>query len=359
VPAVKKALIRIVENKAFLIPSLSRTSFSLDDEDDLLHLSAFQPGDLVLHYRILEEIAEGGMGQIYRAEDEILRRRVALKVLPQKVTKNEKAKKRMLREARLAASLNHPNICSIYEIGEKDGHTFISMEYVDGITLQKRLESGPMEIDEVLRIGIQIADALKEAHKRQIIHRDIKSLNIILTDRKHVKVLDFGLAKKLSDVGIHETRTPLSTQLTESGEVMGTLHFMSPEQALGKSVDYRSDIFSFGIVLYQMLTGKIPFTGNSIPHVIDSILNSNPVPIARFNDNTPDRLVRLVQWMMDKDPEKRCQTMEQVWIDLCNIQEEISGKKQMPSQSKSTMKLSTDLKEIWERNRTKKHNNPG
>jgi serine/threonine protein kinase len=336
-PIVKKALIQVVERKSFLLPSLSGTTL-FSGEEDLLHLSAFQAGEIVAQYRILEEVAEGGMGQIYRAEDQTLRRQVALKVLADSVTKNEKAKKRFLREARLAASLNHPNICRIYEVGDKDGHTFICMEFIEGVTLQKRIEFGPMEIHEILEIGIQIAEALNEAHKNKIIHRDIKSLNILLTERNQVKVLDFGLAKRL------EAGSPFSTKITKTGEMMGTLYFMSPEQSLAKTVDHRSDIFSFGVVLYQMLTATLPFTANSLSEVLDSILNSDPVPIYRLNQKVPHSFSHVVHKMLNKDPLQRYQTMEQVWMRLRKIQEEISGQKQTAKESKLQRKMPLPLK---------------
>ncbi len=281
-----------------------------------------EPGSNLGSYRIEKLLGKGGMGEVYLAEDTRLKRKVALKVLPSDVSNDETYLKRFHREAESAASLHHSNICTIFEIGESDGQTFIAMEYCEGITLQQRLAQGPMELDEVLDIGIQIADALEEARKKKIVHRDIKSSNILLSDRKQVKVLDFGLAKQI--ISPHQDLSEASTaaKLTESGVVVGTVAYMSPEQALGKQVDHRTDIYSFGVVLYEMLTGRLPFSGNSTPELLDAILHKEPPSIARYNEKIPDQLMRIVGKMLRKDPEERYQSVHDVWVDLRQLKRE-------------------------------------
>ena len=255
---------------------------------------------------------------MYLARDTRLNRQVAIKILSPELTGAPEFLVRFRREAGLAAVLNHPNICTIHETGEAEGRTYICMEYVEGKTLRERLLEEVLSISEVLDVSIQIADALEEARIKSITHRDIKSLNILLTTRGRVKILDFGLAKQtLQENDVSKGST--SSELTHSGEIRGTPAYMSPEQALGKGVDHRSDIFSFGVVLYELLSGRLPFTGSSTTEIVDSILHKNPVPVTRFNDSVPDELQLVLNKMLQKDPELRYQSVHEVWSDLRRI----------------------------------------
>ncbi|MCI0412847.1 protein kinase [bacterium] len=282
---------------------------------------SLQPGQHLGPYEIEKLLGRGGMGEVYLARDTRLNRRVAIKVLPSEILPGSDLMRRFRREAGFAAALNHPNICTIHETGELDGQTYICMEYVEGITLNERIKQSRMELPEILDVAIQIADALDEARKKNIIHRDIKSVNILLSDRDRVKILDFGLAKQMRD---SEQWSEQATEpyLSQTGDVRGTPAFMSPEQALGKKIDHRSDIFSFGVVLYQMLTGRLPFTGSSTTEVVDSILHKAPTPVTRFNDDVPVELVRVLNKMLEKDPEMRYQSVHEVWADLKRIKAE-------------------------------------
>src|SRR6202035_4104963 len=217
--------------------------------------------EIISHYRIVEKLGRGGMGEVYLAEDKQLGRRVAIKVLPAEIATNQSARQRLLREAQTAATLDHPNICAIYEVGEEGGYSFIVLQYIEGETLAARLKRHLPDLREALAISAQVADALNEAHARGIIHRDIKPDNIMLTTRNQVKVLDFGLAKVLRDSSIMEADT--ATMLSIPGMVMGTVPYMSPEQVRGEALDCRSDIFSFGTVLYELLSGRRPFEAKS------------------------------------------------------------------------------------------------
>ena len=290
-------------------------------------------GDLVLHYRLGERLGAGGMGEVYVAEDTRLGRQVALKFLPASYQYDPDRRERFFKEARAASALRSPYVASIYDIGEHEGAAFIVMEYVAGEMLSSKLARGPLPVCDAIDTAMQVADALDEAHSMGIIHRDIKSSNLIITDRGLVKVLDFGLAKVTGPLRSNlETESGDSTaqlgQETVVGVVMGTVSYMSPEQALGRDVDQRSDIFSLGIVAYEMLTGRLPFTGASSTEVIDQIVHVEPPAVARFNYSVPHELERIIRKTLEKDPSYRYQAVREVYIDLRNLRRDLETNRQ-------------------------------
>jgi two-component system LytT family response regulator len=269
-------------------------------------------GQSIAQYVIQSSLGQGGMGHVYLATDTKLGRQVALKVLSSDLAGDPAGLQRFLQEAKLASSLSHPNIAYIYEIGEAAGLHFLAMEYVEGENLSARIAEGPLALADVIALGSQVADALDAAHSKGIVHRDIKPANIMVSPRGHVKVLDFGLAKLQS--------TPLQAQdtqvLTTLGAVIGTVFYMSPEQALGRDVDYRGDIFSLGAVLYEMCTGRVPFAGSTSQESIVRLLQGTPDAMARFNYDVPDELDRIVRKCLQRDPGKRYQSAREVGLDL-------------------------------------------
>ena len=282
-------------------------------------------GKLIAHYQVLRKIGGGGMGVVYEAEDTKLGRRVALKFLPTEADKDSTSLERFVREARAASALNHPGICTIHAIEEHDGQTFIAMELLEGQSLDKLMAAAPLAIPRVLEIGIQLADALDVAHKKGIVHRDIKPANIFISERGSVKILDFGLAKLLQDG--HETvggETVIETKhlLTSPGTAVGTVAYMSPEQARGEELDGRTDLFSLGAVMYQMLTGKHPFPGSTSAVVFDNILNSAPVAPVSLNPAVPAELERILNKALEKDREVRYQVAAELRADLKRLQRE-------------------------------------
>ncbi len=280
---------------------------------------AIEPGQTLLHYRLVEKIGEGGMGVVWKAEDPRLHRHVALKFVPEGGEEGADKVDRHLREARAASALNHPNICAIYDIGEWEGRRFIVMELLEGRGLDERVRRGPVDVETAVKLAIQVAEALGAAHGKGIVHRDVKPHNIFVTGDGQAKVLDFGLAKLVADAGAgpgpeDETRTHFDA--TRPGAVVGTVSYMSPEQALGKPLDARTDVFSLGVVLYEMITGRRAFAGNTSAAVFDAILNRAPTAPVELNTAVPAELERIVNKALEKDPALRYQTAAGLAADL-------------------------------------------
>jgi len=293
-------------------------------------------GKTISHYRVVDKIGQGGMGVVYKAEDTKLHRTVALKFLPPDVTRDSTEMARFIVEARAAASLSHPNICTIYEIDETAAQPFISMAYIEGKNLKDLVEPGPLKLEDALRYAIQVARGLEEAHAKGVVHRDIKSANIVVSDKGHAIVMDFGLAKLQGQ-----------TKLTRTGTTVGTVSYMSPEQARGEDVDRRSDIWSLGVVLYRMIAGRYPFEGEHASAVIYAVMNEPHPPLTSLRTGVPMELERIVDKALAKDPSRRYQTLSDMIVDLKDVRDQLSGTGSHPSRSPARPKTARSPRARW------------